>query len=507
MRTFARLFRTLEETAEADGKLAALLAYVRAVPPSDAAWAVYLLSGRRPRRLVSPACLRAWAMEAAGIGEWLFEESRRAAGDLAETITLLVSDPAEPAERPLAWWMEQRLLRLSGEDEAIRHSEMLASWSELGRDERFVWNKLVLGAFRPPVAVRILVRALAEVSGLAPGTIDHRLAEPWEPSPEWMERLLAPATRDVEVSRPYPFQPAAALAGAPASAVLGPAGAWIAEWLWVGRRAQLVRRAGRTFLWSREPELLTSRFPEIEAAAAFLPDGSVVDGELVTTQGKPAALLAYDLLEELGRDLRDRPLSERRDRLAALIAGTPAAADRLVLSPVLEAADWDAVAALRARARAEGAGGVILKRRAGRYGGAPDDWLAWRLEPLSVDAVLMYARPGAGGPSGLDAEYTFGVWDGDALVPLARTGSGLSESEGRRLDSFVRRNTLEKFGPVRTVRPALVFELAFDRVVRSARHKAGVAVRGPRIVGWRTDRQPEQADTLERVRALIGQPE
>ena len=507
MKAFARLYRALEEAAEGEARLAALLAYLRAAPPSDAAWAVYLLSGRRPRRLVSPACLRTWAMEAAGIREWLFEESRSAAGDLAETITLLLPDPVEPADRPLAWWIEQRLLALSREDEAVQRSEILASWSELGRDERFVWNKLVLGAFRPPVPARALVRALAELSGLAPGTIDHRLAEPWEPSPEWLERLLTPDTGDVEVSRPYAFQSAAALEEAPRPATLGPVDGWIAEWQWTGCRAQLVRRSGRSFLWSRELELLTPRFPEIDTAAGFLSDGTVMDGELVAPRSAPAAFLAYDLLEERGRDLRDRPLSERRERLAAILAGSPAATDRLVLSPALEAADWDAVAALRARARAEGAGGVILKRRDGRYGAAPDDWRVWQLEPLSVDAVLMYARPGAGGPSGLDAEYTFGVWDGDALVPLARTGSGLGEAERRRLDAFVRRNTLEKFGPVRTVRPALVFELAFEGVEPSSRHKAGVAVRAPRIVRPRTDRRPEQADTLARVRALIAEPE
>lgn len=507
MRAFARLCRALEEAADSEEKLAALLAYLRAAPPADAAWAVHLLSGRRPRRVVSPACLSAWAMEAAGIGDWLFEESRRAVGDLAETIALLPPDPTEPADRPLAWWMERRLPALAGEDRTLQQAEILATWRELDPDERFVWNKLVLGAFRPPVAIRALVRALAELSGLAPETIDHRLAEPWEPSPSSLDRLLAPETGDVEISRPYAFQPAASLGGPPAPDVLGPADQWIVEWRWTGRRAQLVRRAGRGFLWSREPELITTRFPEIGAAAEFLPDGTVVDGELVEPRGRPAVLLAYDLLEEHGRDLRGRPLSERRERLASILAAIPGTADRLVLSPALEAPDWDAVAAFRARARAEGTGGVILKRRVGRYGDAPDAWLSWRLEPLSVDAVLMYARPGAGGPAGLDAEYTFGVWDGDTLVPLARTGAGLDEPERRRIDAFVRRNTLEKFGPVRTVRPTLVFELAFERVERSARHKAGVLVRAPRVVRRRPDRRPEQAATLARVQALIVETE
>lgn len=503
MKAFARLCRTLEETADPGGKVAALLAWFRGARPADAAWALYLLAGRRPKRLASPACLSAWAMDAAEIPDWLFEDSRRAVGDLAETIALLLPDPIEESDRPLAWWIEERLLGLSGQDQTVQRSEALAAWRELGRDARIVWNKLVLGAFRPPVSVRLLVRALAELSDLAPGTIDHRLAEPWEPSPECLERLLAPDTSDAEVSRPYDFQSAEALEEAPSPVSFGAITDWLAEWQWIGERAQLVRRAGRTFLWSREQALLTARFPEVDAAGACLPDGTVLDGELVARQGAPAGLLAYDLLEHQGEDLRDRPLAERRRRLAALIGGAPGLGDRVVLSPALEAADWDAMAALRARARAEGAAGVILKRRAARYGATPDAWLAWRLEPLSVDAVLMYARPGAGGPSGSDAEYTFGVWEGDSLVPLARTGAGLSEPESRRLDAFVRRNTLEKFGPVRTVRPTLVFELTFERVERSARHKSGIAVRAPRIGRQRAERRPEEADTLDRVRALM----
>jgi DNA ligase-1 len=350
----------------------------------------------------------------------------------------------------------------------------------------------------------------------------------WEPSPEFFEQLLAPDTRDADIGRPYPFYLAYQLEREPAS--LGEPGDWQAEWKWDGIRSQLVRRAGRTFLWSRGEELLSGRFPEVEEAAALLPDGTVLDGELLPWSGAsplpfaelqrrigrkavsrkilsevPVVLVAYDLLEEGARDLRGRPLAERRERLARLLAGT-ASGGRLVLSPAVEAAEWTGIAAARARAREMGAEGLMLKRRASSYGVGRrrGDWWKWKVDPLSVDAVLMYAQPGSGRRAGLYTDYTFGVWDGDRLVPFAKAYSGLSDEEIRRVDAFVRRHTLEKFGPVRTVRPELVFELAFEGIQRSTRHKSGIAVRFPRIARWRVDKRAEEADTLEQVRSLLG---
>jgi DNA ligase-1 len=527
MRAFAGLYAALDETNATGEKVAALVEYLRAAPPGDAAWAVHFLSGRRPKRLVGNASLRAWAAAEAGIPDWLFEESYHTVGDLAETITLLLPDTGASSDLPLSHWVEERLLGLRGQAEEVQRAELLRAWRELGRRERYVWNKLITGSFRVGASVRLVVRALAEVSGVDEGTIAHRLMGAWDPSPEFFQRLVASDTRDADVSRPYPFYLAYPLEQAPAS--LGPAADWLAEWKWDGIRAQLIRRAGRTFLWSRGEELLSGRFPEVEEAGALLPEGTVLDGELLPwmdeaplpfaqlqrrvgrkTLGRqilsevPVVLVGYDLLEAGGQDLRDRPLAERRDRLAALLAATPSAG-RLRLSPAVEAGDWSAVEAARGRARETGAEGLMLKRRASAYGVGRrrGDWWKWKVEPHSVDAVLIYAQPGSGRRAGLYTDYTFGIWDGDRLVPFAKAYTGLTDEEIRKVDAFVRRNTLEKFGPVRTVKPELVFELAFEGIQRSTRHKSGIAVRFPRMARWRTDKRPEEADTLETVRGLI----
>ena len=373
-------------------------------------------------------------------------------------------------------------------------------------------------------------RALAIASDVPEGVIAHRLMGGWEPTPEFFARLIAPDLRDADVSRPYPFYLAYPLEG-PLEA-LGGVEEWLIEWKWDGIRSQLIRRAGRTFLWSRGDELLSGRFPEVEEIGAVLPDGTVIDGELLPWSGEmplpfaqmqrrigrkaldrkilsevPVFLVAYDLLEEAGSDLRALPLEERRRRLAGLVAGTPSAG-RLRLSPAVTADGWAEVESERGRARSLGAEGLMLKRLASGYGVGrrKGDWWKWKVEPHSVDAVLIYAQSGSGRRAGLFTDYTFGVWDGDRLVPFAKAYSGLTDEEIRRVDAFVRRNTLEKHGPVRVVKPELVFELAFEGIQPSSRHKSGIAVRFPRMARWRTDKGPADADSLETVRALLTPP-
>jgi DNA ligase 1 len=527
MKAFADLYTALDETTAISEKVAALAAYFRIAPASDAAWAVHFLMGRRPKRLVGSAKLRAWAAAEADVPEWLFDESYEAVGDLAETITLLLPDTGTPSDRSLSEWVEDRLFALRGQDDVVQRAELARAWHELGRRERYVWNKLLTGSFRVGASAQLVVRALSEVSGVDEGTIAHRLMGAWEPTPDFYQRLVARDTRDADVSRPYPFYLAYPLEQEPAA--LGDPSEWLVEWKWDGIRAQLIRRAGRTFLWSRGEELLSGRFPEVEEAAALLPEGTVIDGELLAwtdgaplpfaqmqrrigrkTLGRkilgevPVVLLAYDLLEEGGEDLRATPLGDRRERLAALLERIPSAG-RLLLSPAVTVAIWDDVALARARARDTGAEGVMVKRRNSAYGVGrrKGDWWKWKVEPHSVDAVLMYAQPGSGRRAGLYTDYTFGVWDADRLVPFAKAYTGLTDEEIRRVDAFVRRHTLEKFGPVRTVKPELVFELAFEGIQRSSRHKSGIAVRFPRMARWRTDKRPEDADTLDTVRGLI----
>jgi DNA ligase-1 len=527
VRAFARLYAAIDETNATSEKVAALTEYFRSVPPADAAWAVHFLSGRRPKRLVGSRKLAAWASAEARLPEWLFEESYQAVGDLAETITLILPETGTSSDLPLSYWVEQRLLPLRGEEEDVQREVMISSWRELDRRERFVWNKLITGSFRVGASQRLVVRALAEVSGLDEGVVAHRLMGAWDPTPEFFQGLMAPDTRDADVSRPYPFFLAYPLDQDPAT--LGDAADWIAEWKWDGIRCQLIRRAGKTFLWSRGEELLSGRFPEVEEVGGLLPEGTVLDGELLPwTSGKPmpfaqlqrrigrknlgrkildevpAVLVAYDLLEYEGADIRSLPLRERRARLSTLVDAAPTSG-RLLLSPQVPVETWEAVTEARHRARDIGAEGLLLKRLASPYGVGrrKGDWWKWKVDPLTIDAVLIYAQGGSGKRAGLFTDYTFGIWEGDHLVPFAKAYSGLTDEEIRKVDQFIRRNTLEKFGPVRTVKPELVFELHFEGIQPSTRHKSGIAVRFPRMARWRRDKKAEDADTIETVRAML----
>jgi DNA ligase-1 len=526
VKAFAKLFAAIDQTTATNEKVAALVDYFSSAPPADAAWAVHFLSGRRPKRLVGSRKLAGWAAEEAGLPEWLFDESYEQVGDLAETITLVLPVSGGSSELPLSSWVK-RLLRLRGEDDEVQREVMLRSWRELDRAERLVWNKLITGSFRIGASQRLVVRALAQVSGVDEEVIAHRLMGAWEPSPEFFERLIAPDTRDADRSRPYPFFLAHPLETEPAA--LGNPAEWIAEWKWDGIRAQLIRRSGQTYLWSRGEELLAGRFPEVEEAGALLPEGTVLDGELLPwvdsgplpfaqlqrrigrkNLGRkildevPAALIAYDLLEQDSTDLRSLPLSERRSRLSVLL-GSIASSGRLLLSPQVELSDWETLAGLRRTARDVGAEGIMLKRLSSAYGVGRrrGDWWKWKVDPLTIDAVLIYAQPGSGKRAGLFTDYTFGIWDGQHLVPIAKAYSGLTDEEIKQVDRFVRRNTLEKFGPVRTVKPELVFELHFEGIQPSSRHKSGIAVRFPRMARWRTDKKAEEADTIETVRGLL----
>jgi DNA ligase-1 len=528
MRQFAELFDAIDQSNATATKVAALVAYFRAAPADDAAWAVSFLLGRRPKRLIKTGDLRTWSAQAAETPDWLFEECYAQVGDLAETIALLVPDSGNADDRSLAWWVESQLLPLRAMPTDAQRTALLAAWEQLSGTARFVFNKLITGGFRVGVSDGLVVRALAQVSGGSAETIAHRLMGQWEASGEWYEQLISSETSDSDWSRPYPFFLAHPLTGE--LDALGAVADWQIEWKWDGIRAQLVRRKGKTFLWSRGEELLAGRFPEIEAAAEWLPDGTVLDGELLAWRdnaprpfselqrrinrkvvGKklladvPCHLLLYDCLEYEHVDVRAQPLPERRALIERVVRALPSE-PCIGISPVLEASSWPDVTAARARAREAVAEGLMLKRRASRYGVGrkTGDWYKWKVTPLVLDAVLVYAQAGHGKRAGLFTDYTFAVWDGDTLVPIAKAYSGLTDAEIREVDAFVRRNTLEKFGPVRTVKPELVFELAFEGIQRSTRHKSGIAVRFPRIARWRTDKPAAEADSLESVRALVA---
>ncbi len=524
MKAFADLYWALDETTKTNEKVTALTNYFTAVPPEDAAWAASFLIGRRPKRLLESRKLAQWAIDESLVPDWLFGECFHAVGDFAETIALLLPPAQSSTNLPLHYWVEERLLPLRDLDDAARREALVSAWREMDERQRFTWNKLITGEFRVGVSQSLVVRALANASGLEAAVISHRLMGDWQPTAEFWSALMAPDTRDADTSRPYPFYLAYPLEDPVES--LGSPDEWQVEWKWDGIRAQLLRRNWRTYLWSRGEELITDRFPEIEAAGSLLPEGTVIDGEVLPWRdgaplpfaqmqrriGRkllgnrilsevPVVLVAFDLLELRGEDVREQPLEWRRARLGELIpAGTS-----VIPSPLVSAGSWQELEALRQDARSRKVEGFMLKRRSSPYrvGRRRGDWWKWKIQPYSVDAVLIYAQPGHGRRASLFTDYTFGVWDNGELVPFAKAYSGLSDEEIRKVDAFVRRNTVERFGPVRAVKPELVFELAFEGIQRSSRHRSGIAVRFPRMALWRTDKKPADADTLDTIRSLL----
>ncbi len=528
MKLFARLYAALDETTKTNEKIEALVDYFRAAPSEDAVWAINFLVGRRIKRLIPSRDLVGWAIAEAGIPEWMFGDCYSAVGDLAETIALLLPAPISSSDKPLHYWVEERLLPLRESTDEQRRDSLVYAWLEMDERQRFVWNKIITGEFRVGVSQNLVVRALAEFTGISAEVIAHRLMGDWQPAPSFYNQLIAKDTDDADVSRPYPFFLAYPLEGGPAQ--LGEPAEWIAEWKWDGIRSQMIRRKWRSFIWSRGEELVTERFPELETLSCLLPEGTVIDGEILPWKdgmplpfaqmqrriGRkvlgpkiladvPVVVLAYDLLEWGGQDVREWPIERRRDTLAELVESLKANG-HIVLSQPVEFHTWEQLGEIRKQSRERRVEGFMLKRRGSPYrvGRRRGDWWKWKIDPYSVDCVLMYAQPGNGRRASVLTDYTFGVWDAGELTPFAKAYSGLTDEEINQVDAWIRRNTLERFGPVRRVKPELVFELAFEGIQESSRHRSGIAVRFPRMARWRHDKKAEKADTIENVRALLG---
>jgi DNA ligase-1 len=540
MREFARLYAELDETTATNRKLEALQNYFSSAAPENAAWAVYFLAGGKPRQAVPSKLLRQYAIEYAGLDEWLFDESYSAVGDMAETIAHILPPPSRQSDVGLAAWMQERIGPLRGADPATIRAALFGFWDELDWRERFLLTKLIGGGFRVGVSRLLVTRALSAIAAVDGKLIAQRLMG-WtdgsvRPTASGFLQLIAAQSDDehrLRGGQPYPFFLAHQLQGEPGA--LGELRDWQVEWKYDGIRAQLVRRAAQNHLWSRGEDLITERFPEL--AALRLPEGTVLDGEVLIWSADgtpapfadlqkrigrktlsarllaelPAVLVAYDLLELDGVDLRALPQRERRALLETLVRDN--GQDQLKLSPLVHAADWDQLAAIRAESRARGVEGMMLKASDAEYGvGRTKNvgtWWKWKIDPYTVDAVLIYAQAGHGRRASLYTDYTFAVWDGEAgaerkLVPFAKAYSGLTDAEIAQVDNAIRKTTIEKFGPVRAVRPTMVFEIGFEGIALSSRHKAGIAVRFPRILRRRDDKSIDDADSLDTLKGLLA---
>lgn len=526
MRRFAQLFAALDQTTKTNTKVAALAQYFEDAHSPDKLWTIALLSHRRPRRTVNTTLLREWAAEMSGLPQWLFEESYHVVGDLAETIALILPPPESTSKQPLSYWIRQ-LKAMKDMEEPEKKEQVMAAWMQLDFNERFVFNKLITGGFRMGVSQKLMVRALSKYTGIEENTLAHRLMGEWEPDETTFEDLIFSENPLEDVSKPYPFYLAYALEDAPES--LGNTAEWQAERKWDGIRGQVIVRSGEVFVWSRGEELVTDKFPEYHDFADFLPDGTVIDGEIMTWQNghplpfqtlqkrigrknvskkilkeAPVILMAYDLLELDGEDIREQPMRFRRQKLEEIIYRS-SGCENILISPVVKFDDWGQLAEARAESRTHFSEGIMLKRLDSPYevGRKRGNWWKWKVDPLTIDAIMIYAQRGHGRRANLYTDYTFAVRDGDQLVPFTKAYSGLTDAEFKEVDRFIKQNTLERFGPVRSVKPELVFEIAFEGIQESSRHKSGVALRFPRMKRWRKDKPASEANTLADLKGLL----
>lgn len=535
MRRFCELYFELDQTTRTSEKVAALRRYFLEAEPRDAAWALHVLSGGKLIRAVPHRLLRQWAAEVSGYPMWLIDECYPPVGDLSEVLALILPAPphadGEGTAEPLHQVIEQHVLPLPKLDEASRRQKVVQVWSRTDERQKFLFHKLILGEFRVGVARTLVIRAAAEAAGVEPAVMAHRLSGTWSPTEAEFRRIMSSGGGEVDPARPYPFYLAYPLDIAPEE--LGEIGDWHIEWKWDGIRAQLIHRAEDALVWSRGEELLTPGFPEIETVGRSLLGGTVLDGEIVAWEHErpmtfgmlqrrihrkkveprlfpevPVTFIAYDLLEHEGRDVREQPLSQRRQMLEAIVAATRGIDEQLPLriSPAVDVASWADLVERMNEARERGVEGFMIKRLDSPYGVGRQrgQWWKWKVDPYSIDAVLIFAAHGHGVRAGIFTDYTFGVWSGGELVPVAKAYSGLTKAEIAEVDRFIRRHTIQRFGSVHQVEPRLVFEIGFENIRRSTRHKSGVAVRFPRMLRWRRDKTPEEADALDTLQSLLA---
>ena len=535
MKQFATLVNILGTSTKTNDKLQALQNYFDVAADKDKVWVIAIFSGRRPKRIINSTILQSWCMEIVQITPWLFDECYHTVGDLAETIALLLPEPETQttftAEHTLAYYLDT-FIKLEKEEESVKKQFIIGSWEQMDRNEKFVFNKLITGGFRIGVSQKMMVNALAKTNKISPSIIAHRISGNWDAATTGYDNLLSEAAAATDFSKPYPFYLAYAVEDDLKQ--LSEEDQWQAEWKWDGIRGQIIKRNNEFFVWSRGEELMTEKFPEYDAFKNELPDGTVIDGEIIslaapaengqfkplpfaalqTRIGRknitkkqlteaPVGFIAYDLLEYKGEDIRYKTMVERRILLEEIIAFTNH--PTIHISPIIDFKTWDELREIRTGSRDMGSEGIMLKRKNSPYqvGRKRGDWWKWKIDPLTIDAVMIYAQKGHGRRSNLYTDYTFAVKDGDKLVSFTKAYSGLTDKEFAQVDAFVKRNSIEKFGPVRTVKPELVFEIAFEGIAASNRHKSGVALRFPRMSKWRQDKKPDEINTLEDLKELL----
>lgn len=525
MKDFATLINAFDSTNKTSLKQEAILRFLDEASSQDKLWFLALFTGKKPKRNVNSTFMKQWAMEVANIPEWLFVESYSSVGDLGETISLLLPEPSHKIELSLSEWME-KIMALKDFSEDQKKQFVLEAWRSLNSIERFIFNKLLGGSFRIGVSSKTLINTLAKYYQSDATAVAHSIMGDWNPQEIDFDALIKGEYTDTNLSKPYPFCLAYALEKKLED--LGSEDEWQVEYKWDGIRGQMIKRNEEIFIWSRGEELVTAQFPEIEDELKSWKGNFVLDGEILAFKDNsvlnfnelqkrlnrksltkkmleeiPIVVFVYDLLEFEGEDYREKPLSLRREKLENLLQNNPS--EKIVLSKIINFKNWNNLPEIREKSREINSEGLMLKKKISPYhtGRKKGDWWKWKIDPLTLDAVLIYAQKGSGRRSAYYTDYTFAVKKEGKLVTIAKAYSGLTDKEIQEVSKFISKNVLEKFGPVRTVKPELVFEIAFEGIGYSSRHKSGVALRFPRIVRWRRDKKVDEIDDIEDIKKLI----
>jgi len=540
MKAFADLWATLEGQLSEARSAQILARYLQQTSAEDAAWAIYLLCGKKPKKLLSARELVEYFLQTSGTPGWLFWESDDVVGDVNETIALLNdtfmdetasqqnrNENSHPQQNSLAFWMENQLNTLAEVAQSQRPAFLGNCWQKLGYREAFIINRILTGTWKSNLPLKTIAQALSIVSGQEPMTLMHRLKADWLPNKVFYAKLIAEDQPTFQTEQKFSFGEFKPLEESSIES-LGAVEDWWLAWQWEGLRVQCIRRADDCFLWSQNGELVTDRFPELHEMAQKLPEGTILEGVIVACSGQaplpladlqprlggksvnrkmmescPVAFVATDLQLLANEDMRNLPAQQRKTRLAQLAndIGFP-----LVHFPRIEIDQWAHARKLLQEARQHHAEGLSLQRLNSPYPiqNQQADWWSWKVQPHTINAILLYAKMEMAGRSQKQTtEYTFAVWHEDQLVPVARTGIGLPPEEAELLDGWIRANTYERFGPVRSVEPFHVYEIAFDGITPSKRHKCGFVLREPRIINPRPHTPIEEASRLEDLHRLL----
>lgn len=529
MKEFAQLITSLDQSNKTTNKVNALKNYFKVANEQDKIWTLALFTHRKPKRTLNTSLLKEWITEWTGIPEWLFQESYHVVGDLAETIALLLASNQtnqNEIDHPLSYYIET-LISLRDKSIEDKKSQLHLIYNELDQQERFVFTKIMTGGWRVGVSQNLITKALSEAFKIDKSIIAHRLMGDWTPQNYSFQELILEESQNDLASRPYPFYLAHPIETEEIQKDLNPED-WQAEWKWDGIRGQIIKRNDEVFIWSRGEELVTEKFPELGKMAKTLPNGTVLDGEITAYENgeplsfgilqtrigrknitknllkkAPVVFICYDLIEKDGKDIRNETLENRIYHLQNLISeiNNPI----LLASKSIEFHGWDELKEIRKKSRRLKTEGLMLKKKDSIYeaGRKRGSWWKWKIAPLTIDGVMIYAQKGHGRRADLYSDYTFAVWNEVELIPFAKAYSGLTDAEMKKVDAFVKKNTKEKFGPVRTVKPELVFEIAFEGIQASNRHKSGIALRFPRIKRWRQDKSISEANKLTDLQELL----